>query len=405
MADPASLPASNRKLLPLLTLLTAIGPLSTDMYLASLPGLGRYFAAGPEQVQLTLSVFLVGFAISQLAYGPLADRYGRRPVVLGGLSLFTLATIACALAPTLETLILARLLQAVGGCAGPVLGRAVVRDIYSREEAARALALLAAATSLAPAFAPVLGGILESHFGWRASFVVLTIFAVGIVTLVLLKLPETNRNLDPAATSVAGLLRNYGSLLCNRTFLSYAAALGFGYSLLFCFISGSSHVLISVFGLPPDLFGLCFMICVGGFLSGSLTAARLAKRWGVQRLVIAGLSLSATAATLGTLYAFLRPETSLFVSVVGVLLPVMLGMMGVGLSMANSMAGLLSPFPHIAGTASALAGFLQMTVASIVGILVAGAFDGSERPMMAAMMICAGLGLGLHLLLRPRKEK
>lgn len=405
MADPASLPASNRKLLPLLTLLTAIGPLSTDMYLASLPGLGRYFSAGPEQVQLTLSVFLVGFAISQLAYGPLADRYGRRPVILGGLILFTVATIACALAPTLETLILARLLQAVGGCAGPVLGRAVVRDIYSREEAARALALLAAATSLAPAFAPVLGGILESHFGWRASFVVLTVFAVGIVSLVLLKLPETNRNPDPAATSVAGLLRNYGSLLRNRTFLSFAAALGFGYSLLFCFISGSSHVLISAFGLPPDLFGLCFMICVGGFLSGSLTAARFAKRWGVQRLVIAGLSLSAAAATLGTLYAFLRPETSLLVSVAGVLLPVMLGMMGVGLSMANSMAGLLSPFPHIAGTASALAGFLQMTVASLVGILVAGAFDGSERPMMAGMAICAILGLVLHLALRPRKER
>jgi DHA1 family bicyclomycin/chloramphenicol resistance-like MFS transporter len=405
MADSASPPAPGRGLLALLTLLVAIGPLSTDLYLASLPGLGRYFGAGPERVQLTLSVFLVGFAVSQLLYGPLADRFGRRPVILGGLTLFALATAACAVAPSLDLLILARLFQAIGGCAGPVLGRAVVRDLYKKEDAARALALLGAAMSVAPALGPVLGGVLEAHFGWRSNFAVLTLFAVTIVSLIWLKLPETNKRLDPTATSVAGLVRNYGGLLRNRTFLSYAAAIGFGYSTLFCFISGSSHVLITGLGLSPDLYGFCFMACVGGYLTGTLTTARLAKRVGVERLVVAGLAISAVGLTLGSLYAFLRPEMSLPATVAGILLPAMIGMLGVGVMLANAMAGLLSPFPHMAGTASALSGFLQMAVASGIGILVASAFDGSERPMMAGMAICATLGLVLHLMLRPRKER
>lgn len=405
MADSASPPAPGRGLLALLTLLVAIGPLSTDLYLASLPGLGRYFGAGPERVQLTLSVFLVGFAVSQLIYGPLADRFGRRPVILGGLTVFALATAACAFAPSLDLLILARLFQAIGGCAGPVLGRAVVRDLYKKEDAARALALLGAAMSVAPALGPVLGGVLEAHFGWRSNFAVLTLFAVTIVSLVWLKLPETNKRLDPTATSVAGLVRNYGGLLRNRTFLSYAAAIGFGYSTLFCFISGSSHVLITGLGLSPDLYGFCFMACVGGYLTGTLTTARLAKRVGVERLVVAGLAISAIGLTLGSIYAFVRPEMPLPATVAGILLPAMIGMLGVGVMLANAMAGLLSPFPHMAGTASALSGFLQMAVASGIGILVAGAFDGSERPMMACMAICATLGLVLHLMLRPRKER
>ncbi|MFD2265460.1 multidrug effflux MFS transporter [Lacibacterium aquatile] len=405
MADVTATPAKpDRGLLVLLTLLVAIGPLSTDMYLASLPGLGIYFSAGPERVQLTLSVFLVGFAVSQLIYGPLADRFGRRPVILGGLVLFALATAACAFAPSLELLIAARLAQAIGGCAGPVLGRAVVRDIYTKEEAARALALLGAAMSAAPALAPVLGGVLEAHFGWRANFVVLTVFAVAVVSLVWLRLPETNKRLDPAATSLKGLVRNYGGLITNRSFLSYAAAIGFGYSTLFCFISGSSLVLISGLGLPPDLYGFCFMACVGGYLTGTLTTARLARRVGVERLVVAGLAISAIGLGLGLLYALIRPDVSQGVAVVGILIPAMIGMLGVGVMLANAMAGLLSPFPHMAGTAAALSGFLQMAVASGIGILVAGAYDGSERPMMAGMAICATLGLCLHLALRPRKE-
>lgn len=394
--------APGRSLLFLLVLLVAVGPLSTDMYLASLPGLGRYFAAGPERVQLTLSVFLVGFAVSQLIYGPLSDRFGRRPVILGGLTVFLLATIACALAPTLETLILARLVQAIGGCAGPVLGRAVVRDLYSREQAARALALLGAAMSLAPALAPILGGVLEQHFGWRASFVVLAGFAALTILLVLLRLPETNQRRDPSATAPAGLIRNYGGLLRNRTFLSFAFAVGFSYSILFCFISGSSHVFITVLRLSPDLFGFCFMVAVLGYLGGTLTTARLAKRLPVERLVAIGQSLALAFLLAGLLLALLHPTESVPLRVAAILLPVMAGSWGVGMVFPAAQAGMLAPFGHMAGTASALSGFMQMTVASVVGIAVAAGFNGSEVPMMLGMALCALTGLILHRSLRPR---
>src|SRR6266446_10357734 len=176
----------------LLTALVALGPMSTDLYLPSLPGLLRHFDADIAEVQLTLSVFLVGLAVGQLVYGPLSDRFGRRPVLLAGLILYVVASAICALAPGVPTLIAARLLQATGACAGPVVCRAVVRDVHGREGAARILSYMGAAMALAPTLGPILGGFLELWFGWRAAFAVMTLYGAAGLVIVALALPETN---------------------------------------------------------------------------------------------------------------------------------------------------------------------------------------------------------------------
>ena len=192
----------------LLTALVGFGAISTDLYLPSLPAIGESFGSTTAEVQLTLSVFLVGFAVSQIVYGPLSDRFGRRPVLIGGVAIYLLATLACLAAGSIGLLIGARFVQAVGACAGVVLGRAIVRDIYGREGAAKMLSYMGVAMALAPALGPILGGILQVLFGWRANFLVLAIFGGVCLLGVLLVLPETNRWRDPAATDPARLIRS-----------------------------------------------------------------------------------------------------------------------------------------------------------------------------------------------------
>ncbi len=193
----------------LLTALVAFQALSTDMYLASLPALTRYFSTDVPTVQLTLSVFLIGSALGQLVYGPLSDRFGRRPMLCAGLSVYLASSIACVLAPTIESLIVARFAQAIGSCAGPVLGRAVVRDVHGPVRGARVLAYMSSAMATAPVVAPIVGSYLQVAFDWRANFVVLALFSLAVLLGVLALLAETNRTRDrralpaPSATSSA----------------------------------------------------------------------------------------------------------------------------------------------------------------------------------------------------------
>ncbi len=385
----AAAAAPRRGLVVLVTGLVALGPISTDLYLPSLPALTHDLGSDVAAAQLTLSLFLVAFACCQLIYGPLSDRYGRRPVVLGGTVVYLLATLACMVAPTMEALIAARFVQALGACAGPVLGRAIVRDIYGRDQAARVLAYVGAAMALAPAIGPILGGFVEIWVGWRGNFAVLALFGAVILVAVAATLEESNRHPDPGALAPRQLAANYLGFLGHRRYVGYAATVALGYCGLFAFISGSSHVLIEVVGLSPDQYGFCFAAFVVGYAVGTTLAGRLTLRLGIDRMIALGGAVACAGGLAMAALAWGRVET--VVAIVG---PAVVYMVGVGMVFPNAQAGAMGPFPTKAGAAAALVGFLQMAAAAAVGIAVGHAFDGTAIPMATAIAL-AGIGLVL----------
>lgn len=376
MPHPQSLAVS-----ALLTGLVALGPLSTDLYLPSLPALGQALDAPVPTVQLTLSVFLAGFAVSQLVYGPLSDRFGRRPVLVAGVALYLGASAICALAPSIDLLIAGRFLQAVGACAGPVIARAVVRDVYGRERAAKMLAYMAMAMALAPAVGPILGGYLTMWSGWRANFWALTAIACILLAGLVRGLRETNRHLDPTATRPDRLVRNYAMLLGDRTYIGYVAVVACSYSGIFSFISGSSFVFIDGMGLSPELYGLCFAAIVCGYMAGTFASGRLTMRLGIDRMVLAGVITSAAGGL-----AMLACALAGWLTVPAVVGPFFVFMVGAGLTLPNAMAGAVGPYPLMAGLASALLGFCQMTLAAGIGIGVGHLTDGTALPMAGAVL-------------------
>ncbi len=378
----------------LLAAIVALGPLSTDMYLPALPRMTEQFGVGVDQMQLTLSLFLAGFAVAQLVYGPLADRFGRKPVLLGGLALFTLASAGCAFAASVEQLILFRFLQALGACAGPVLGRTMVRDIHGPEKAAQVLSLIGTIMAVAPAVAPILGGLLVVWFDWQSIFLCLS--GYGLLTLLLFAArvpesmpPEYRSELHPRV-----ILRNYGRLLRNRRYLGFTLCCSFVFAGLFSFISGSSFVLIDYFGVAEQQFGWFFALAVAGYMSGTQIAQRIGPRLGIQVMLARGVSLTAAAGCAMALPSLLD------VHHLGWLMAMQcLFMVGVGIVMPQAMAGALAPFAQIAGTASALLGFTQAIISALVGVAVGHLYGDTPVVMTSAIGIMGTLALLAYALL------
>ena len=368
--------------------LVAIGPLSTDMYLPAFPELVQYFSADINQVQHTLSIFLIGFALAQLIYGPLSDRFGRKPVLMGGLLLFLFSSLAIVFVDSISTLSSLRLLQAIGGSAGPVLGRAMVRDIHGPRESARLLSYIGTAMAVAPAVAPILGGYLTVWFGWQSIFLFLAAYGIIGILLLGLRIPETAPPGSHHVMSVGHLVRNYATLLKHPTWRWYTLACSFVFAGLFSFLSGSSFVIIEFLGFREEQFGLFFALVVAGFMTGTLIGGRLGRRIGINRLIGYG---SLTAALGGLLMAALALAG--VHHVLAIVLPQMIYMVGVGIVMPQSMAGALAPFPQMAGTSSALLGFIQMSFAALVGVLVGHYHDGSPLSMALSIALMGVLTL------------
>ena len=376
-------------LLALLAALVALGPLSVDMYLPAMPIMMRAFDTDISHMHLTLSSYLTGFALFHLACGPLADRFGRKPVLVIGTALFVAACIGCSLSTTVEQLLLFRFLQGIGACVGPTLARAVARDVFGPTGAARALSLIAMLMALAPAVAPTLGGVLLLVLPWESVFVFLACYGAAMIALIHVFLPESLplvQSLHPAR-----IARNYAELLVDPFFLTVTITSGLVYAGLLVYLASSSFVYIDMLGVPVEYFGLVFLSSVVGYMGGSAFSARLSKRRDSEQIMRLGVMLGMAACCLLWVSATLWPA-----SVLALVLPMSLYSIAMGLVLPHAMAIALRPFPHIAGTASSLLGFIQMSLSAAASALIGGFLSDSPLPMIHLLLGISLVALLLH---------
>lgn len=374
----------------LLALLTAFGPVATDMYIPSMPDIGRLLATDASSVQLTLSAYLAGFAVGQIIYGPLSDHYGRKPVLLAALGLFCAASLACAAAPNIEALIAARALQALGGSGAIVLARAIVRDLYTGARAGRELSRMGAIMSFAPVLAPLIGGIVQAWFGWRANFII--IVAVGMATIAITwrSLPETLPHRPVAPIAISGAIRSSATIASNRVFWANLGIVALSYAGLFAWISGSPFVLQNLYGLSAFEFSIAFAIaCIGSLVSAAV-AASLVMRIGMDCVIGLGtFALGAGGvAMVASLACGLPPVTSF-------VLAMALYNAGLMFAMPQAIACAMMPFPDRAGAASSLIGFVQQISAAMLGAVVGHMLGQSAWPLAATLAATGCLALAL----------
>jgi len=364
--------------LALLAAVTAIGFSALHMMVPVLPVLAVVFDRAPAETQLVLTLFFAGIAGGQLFYGPISDRFGRRPVLLGGLALFLVGTVLCGAAWSLPVLIFGRVLQALGGCAGLVLARAIIRDVSDRDGSARAIALVMMAMTLAPAVCPAIGAYLTEWFGWRAIFVVLGGLGAVVLAVAAARLPETL----PAAAplDLVGLVRSHLTLFRSREFALYALASAASSASWFTFVASVPYFLAARLHRPPSTYAVMILLPMAAYMLGNAAAARCIRRVGSASIFIAGLAISLASGVLMAAWCASAPGIwALFV-------PMATSSIGNGLSQPAAMAAGLSVHPRIAGTASGVMGFLQMAVSAL------GTFAVALLPPADALSIVAVVG-------------
>jgi DHA1 family bicyclomycin/chloramphenicol resistance-like MFS transporter len=372
----------------------AFGPLCIDTYLPALPNISNDLHASASSVQLSLTACLIGLGVGQLLIGPLSDRHGRRLPLCIGLSLFVVASTACAFAPSITALIALRLLQGLGGAAGIVISRAIVRDLYSGAAAARFFSLLMLVTGAGPILAPQFGALILGFAPWRGIFVGLSATGAVLLMIAALRLPET---LPVAVRNGSGLrdtLRTMRGVATHRSFLANALAGGFGFGVLFAYIAGSSFVVQNVYGLSAQAFSVVFAVNAVGLITASQVNGRLVGRLGSTRLMTAGLISMA----FGGICVLIVVSTGLF-GIAGLIAAMLLVMSSNGFIAPNATALAMNDFPESAGSASALLGLLQFSIGAAVAPLVGlgGANTGVPMGIVMATMGLAALSLRLAL--------
>lgn len=365
--------------------MTAFAPLSIDMYLPAFPTMQRALNTSAGQIQLTLSSFFIAFAAGQILYGPLADRFGRKPPVYAGLSLFVLASIGCALVQNVEQLVALRFLQALGAGGGVVVARAMVRDLFPPSEAVMVFSRLMLVIGVAPMLAPLLGGYLLIWFNWQSIFLFLALCGLLCLLAVRLRLPESLDQRTVRPLSLRGILAGYARLMGDRRFIGPALVGGLSICGMFVYITASPFVFIDVLGLSPEAYGWVFGLNALGFILAAQANARIGRRLGPHRT----LSFSMPALVLTALLLILGGVFGLG-GAYGVFLPIFAYVACLGFVMPNTAALAMAPFGRIAGSASALLGTLQFALAA-----AASAFAGSfshQDPVPLALLVSA-LGL------------
>ena len=360
----------------ILAILLGIQPVTTDLYLPALPALTVSFSAPMSQAQLTLSSLLLAFGVSQLVWGPLSDRFGRRPILLMGLSAYLVAAIGSALAPSMMQLIVWRMLQGAAMGAVVMCARALVRDLYQPQDGARIMSKgLSGLGVLACISAPV-GGLLAQHQGWRATLLAVAVFGALALSLVALRFKETLSDQNPQALELQTLIKTWRSILGNPTFIAFSALSAASYGGLFTVLASSSFVFITVLGLSKTQFGMVMLFTSVSYVSGTFLCRKLLEHFSVQKTTAIAACISLAAGTLmGTL------AWSGVVSVWAILLPLGLFMVGHGIHQSCGQSGAVGPFPKSAGAASAMNGFFMMVVAFGIGSWLGVRMDGTVVPL------------------------
>lgn len=374
----------NGELIVLLALLAAIGPLSIDTYLPGMPAIAADFGVPFSLVQQSLSAYFIGLAAGQIFCGPLSDRFGRRPVLFVGLVLFLLATLVCVYAPTIGVLIIGRALQGLGASATPAAGRAVIRDVWSGDDAARAMSFVMMVMAVAPLIAPILGGQIFAFFGWQAIFWFMAGVGALLILLVLFRLPETNGPERRTGVNIVDYFRAYGRVLASSRAWGYLLAGGLAYAAVFAYITGSAFVYIEFFGVDPQLFGFLFGLNVIGLTLLNWLNSQQVARFGYLRLLGAGTMVS-TSGALFLLACTLTGTGGIIAVVIGLFITIS----PIGMTGANAISGMLNAYPDNAGAASALFGVSQFGLGALAGIIVGILFTGTPVAMAMTMTFMA----------------
>ena len=360
-----------------MSLLLGLQPVTTDLYLPALPALTEGFAAPMAQAQLTLTALLLAFGLSQLIWGPLSDRFGRRPVLLVGLSAYVLASIACTLAPSMAALIVWRTVQGAAMGAGVMCARAIVRDLFTPLQGARAMSKALSGLGVIACLSAPIGGALTDLFSWRIALLALAIFGAVNLGLVALRFSETVPQKNPRALEPATLVQTWWMILRHPTFLAFSALSTASYAGLFTFLAAGSFVFIKVLGLSKTEYGLLMFSMAFAYLAGTFLCRRLLPAFGVRKtLVIAG-ALALGGGTAMGLLALAGVHNSW-----AIMLPFYLFMLGHGVNQPCSQSGAVGPFPQAAGAASALNGFFMMVAAFGVGSWLGQRMDGTVYPLV-----------------------
>ncbi|HEY0286673.1 MAG TPA: Bcr/CflA family multidrug efflux MFS transporter [Pseudomonas sp.] len=389
----------NLRTIFILGALSAFGPLAIDFYLPGFPAIALAFGTDDKHVQLTLASYFLGLSIGQLAYGPVADRFGRRIPLLFGVGLFTLASLACAFAPSLEWLIGARFVQALGGCAGMVLSRAIVSDKCNPVESAKVFSQLMLVMGLAPILAPMLGGFMVNAYGWQAIFLALTIFSALSSLAVALGLPES-MPADHPRQPLSGAFGQYRRLMADHVFLGYALTGGIAIAGMFAYISGSPFVFIKLYGVAPEHYGWLFGTNAAGFIVTAQVNARVVGRLGPAWVLSKAVWVYLAAALILLLIANLHTE-----QLWPLLVPLFIYIASLGCIIPNSSACAMTGQGQRAGSASALLGCLQFSVAAGAAALVGVLHDGTAVPMATVITLCGVVAVGLSMLTRRLQKR
>ncbi len=378
----------------LLGALTAFDPLTIDMYLPAFGQIEKDFQTSIANVELSVSTFFIGMALGQLFYGPLADRFGRKKPLIAGMMLYFVATIGCAFSPNISTFIGFRLLQALGGCAGMVISRAIIRDLFDKKQVATFLSNMALVMGLAPILAPSIGSIISTLFGWRMIFFVLAGANLLCMAAIITLLPETVHE-RKASLNIGSVLRSYAGLLRNRSFIGYLipdTAIRAG---MFAYIAGSPFVFIDLLGIPSNRYGFVFGANGLGLIAASQVNRRLLNRFSPEVVLKWSVRMAALASVLVFLSTFTGPSKLLLLSSIFVFLATL------NFVSPNSLAGALASQGHQAGTASALYGCLQWGMATFSSFLVSHFHNGTALPMTGVILFCGVVSLAAFQFLVP----
>ncbi|MGG0256737.1 multidrug effflux MFS transporter [Bacillus toyonensis] len=361
----------------ILITLVCIPQASIGLYIPSLPHMVKALNTTSNELQFTLSIYMIGYAFSTLVCGIFSDRYGRKPVLIVGLSIYLLATIICLIASNIYVLLIGRFLQALGGCCGTVLARVIAKDTFESKDQVRILTYLSTAIAITPAVAPIIGGYLEFYFTWRAGFLILSFISLMALLLCMFGFKETNAHKDISATHLVTIVKNYKFLLTHRLFLTYSMSIGLAWCAYYSFIQSSSFVFQDIFKLTPIAYGGMYAIVILGYILGTIFTRKYSNKIGINNVIMYESLVSLGAAMTMLFVMYVNSNV-----LIGILLPMTILMMGVGGIFPACQAAVMQPFTHIAGTASGLFFFIQMIFGAVCGLILGSFHVHSQAPMV-----------------------